>query len=906
MRQTLASHKVLAVALAAIVVFGGGVAAVPAAVFDGPAQQTNGPNSTVSVQPADASVDVGDTTTVDVVVDSAAGGVGAYNVTVGLSDSSVASITDVGFSGDPGLSERIVDTDSTVTVRAALADTDQSGSVTILTVSLEGVADGTTDVTVDVNALGTEEGVNYVVPQATGGTLTVGEGDAPPAPATFEVSNLDAPDTATAGDAIDVSADVTNTGEQTATKTVEFRLDANQDGTLAGDEALVSQEVELDPGETETVTFSDLDTSPLAAGTYTHGVFTDDDNATATIEVEEAAPSADVTFANQTTDGTTVVVDSVTMSEGGFVAIHNSSLFEGNVIGSVIGVSDYLEPGTHEDVEITLYDVPGASFNVDSLPADEELVAMPHLDTDGDEAYGFVATGGDVDGPYTQDGAPVTDTALVTVEQEPANFDVSNLDAPDTVDEGDRIDVSADVTNTGEQAGTQTVQFRLDLNQDGTLAGDEALTSQEVDLDPGETETVTFSDLDTSGLDGEYAHGVFSENGNATATIEVDDDEPAPEPASFDVSNLDAPASVTQGDTIDVSAEVTNTGEETDTKTVEFRVDLNQDGTLSDEEALTSQEIELEPGETETVTFSDLDTSPLAAGTYTHGVFTDDDSETAEITVEEAAPPTPTADVTFANQTSDGTTVVVDSVTMSEGGFVAIHNSSLFDGNVIGSVIGVSDYLEPGTHEDVEVTLYDVPGASFNVDSLPANETLVAMPHLDTDGDEEYGFVATGGDVDGPYTQDGAPVTDTAQITVETDDPAVGYYQIDFIAGEPYDELGPNADNGFYADEDRLFRYAFGDTEEGITSKGTAWASAELRGCVEYGHISQDGDTASITFTVNESCEDVTLSLAVYEKDDPGFDRDMVQVLSDSDTGTFGPGTYTLTVELPESDDSEE
>jgi hypothetical protein len=32
----------------------------------------------------------------------------------------------------------------------------------------------------------------------------------------------------------------------------------------------------------------------------------------------------------------------------------------------------------------------------------------------------------------------------------------------------------------------------------------------------------------------------------------------------------------------------------------------------------------------------------------------------------------------------------------------------------------------------------------------------------------------------------------------------------------------------------------------------------------------------------------------------------MVQVLSDSDTGTFGPGTYTLTVELPESGDSEE
>ncbi|MFC5368852.1 DUF7282 domain-containing protein [Salinirubrum litoreum] len=797
MIQTLTNHKLLTVTVAVLVVFGGGVAAVPAAVFDDPAQQA-GPTTPVVVQPGSGSVDVGDTTTFDVVVADANGGVGAYNITVGLTDSSVASITDVEFGGDPGLTETPVETGSSVTARAALADTADTGSVTILTVTVDGLADGTTDLTVDVNALGTEEGVNYAVPQATDGTLTVGTGDEPPAPASFDVSNLDAPATATAGDAIDVSADVTNTGEQAGTQTVEFRLDLNQDGTLAEDETLTSQEVSLDPGETTTVTFADLDTTGLS-GEYAHGVFTDDDSATATIAVEEPAPTADVTFENQTTDGTTVVVDSVTMSDGGFVAIHNSSLFDGNVIGSVIGVSDYLAPGTHEDVEVTLYDVPGANFNVDSLPANETLVAMPHLDTNGNETYDFVASGGEADGPYTADGGAVIDTAEITVEQEPANFDVSNLDAPESVDEGDLIDVSADVTNTGEQAGTQTVEFRLDLNQDGTLSEDEALTSQELSLEPGETTTVTFEDLDTSGLDGEYQHGVFTDDDNATATIEVDEDDPAPEP--------------------------------------------------------------------------------------------------------------PTADVTFADQTSDGTTVVVDSVTMSEGGFVAIHNSSLFDGNVIGSVIGVSDYLAPGTHEDVEVTLYDVPGASFNVDRLPADEELVAMPHLDTDGDEQYGFVATGGEVDGPYTEDGSAVIDTAQITVEADEePETVFYQLDFIGGEPYEELGPNVDNGFYADddEDRLFRYAHGNSDEGITSKDTAWPSAELRQCVEYGHINQDGDTASITFTVNESCEDVTLSLALYEKPGPGFDREATQTLVASDSGTFDSGTHTLTVELPDGEDSEE
>jgi hypothetical protein len=152
-----------------------------------------------------------------------------------------------------------------------------------------------------------------------------------------------------------------------------------------------------------------------------------------------------------------------------------------------------------------------------------------------------------------------------------------------------------------------------------------------------------------------------------------------------------------------------------------------------------------------------------------------------------------------------------------------------------------------------------------------------------------------------------------ADVTVELDDErededdgGVDYYQIDFVGGEPYAELGPESGNDFYAEEDRLFRYAHGNSDEGVTDLGTAWPSAELRSCVDYQHISQDGDTASITFTVNESCEDVTLSLGVYEKPGPGFDPSATQTLLDSDSGTFDDGTHTLTVELPESESEED
>ncbi|MCU4754158.1 hypothetical protein OB919_19605 [Halobacteria archaeon AArc-curdl1] len=141
-----------------------------------------------------------------------------------------------------------------------------------------------------------------------------------------------------------------------------------------------------------------------------------------------------------------------------------------------------------------------------------------------------------------------------------------------------------------------------------------------------------------------------------------------------------------------------------------------------------------------------------------------DDTDTDDTEEDDDAAAEPTASVTFSDQTTDGTTVVVDEVTMDEGGFVTIHDSSLLVGNVIESVIGVSDYLEEGTHEDVEVHL-DEP--------LEESETLIAMPHLDTNDNQEYDFVETEGEEDGPYVdEDGEPVTDDAVVTLEEDEEA--------------------------------------------------------------------------------------------------------------------------------------
>ena len=131
-----------------------------------------------------------------------------------------------------------------------------------------------------------------------------------------------------------------------------------------------------------------------------------------------------------------------------------------------------------------------------------------------------------------------------------------------------------------------------------------------------------------------------------------------------------------------------------------------------------------------------------------------------------------TATLDFNDQESDGTTIAVDDVTLPRDGYVAIHNDSLLDGDAVGSVVGVTDYLEAGTYDDLTVELFDVPGAEFDESELTENATLIAMPHEETTGNETYDFVSSNGTDDGPFTEAGEPVTDDANISVvdETND----------------------------------------------------------------------------------------------------------------------------------------
>jgi len=144
----------------------------------------------------------------------------------------------------------------------------------------------------------------------------------------------------------------------------------------------------------------------------------------------------------------------------------------------------------------------------------------------------------------------------------------------------------------------------------------------------------------------------------------------------------------------------------------------------------------------------------------------DQPTTTTEATTTTDAPqPTPTegdlapaispAEVVFDAQESDGTTIVVASVTLPAPGFIAIHSNA--DGGP-GPVIGNSDLLPVGTSENVTITL-ETP--------LEATDLVFPMVHIDMNGNGEYEFMPPDNIVDIPATTaDDAVAVVGAEVTV--------------------------------------------------------------------------------------------------------------------------------------------
>jgi len=491
--------------------------------------------------------------------------------------------------------------------------------------------------------------------EQTADSTTVAPGETVTLTTEFEVAELNAPQLSV----------TTPNGWEITEQTAEGPVAYNDDGTwtwLAGgnDGVNASYTIEYTVRVPED-----------ASGEYT---ITADGSALAPTD---SAPTAD-------SDSTTITVEDPDQNE------NPSASFTASPSSPDAGETVSFDASASSDADGSI-----ASYEWDFGDGETATGATPIHTYDSAGDYDVTLTVTDDDGATDE----VTQTVSISEVSDPANFQVSNLNAPDTATKGDAIDVSAAIENTGEQTAIQPVEFRVDVDGDGFDDDDDVVLSQDVQLDPGQSTTVEFTDIDISGLPADtYTHGVVTENDSATAEITIN----APTPANFQVSNLNAPDTATKGDAIDVSAAIENTGNEEATQTVEFRLDGDGDGTLDGDEALVSQNVTLEGGETQTVTFEDIDTSGLLAGDYDHGVFSENDSETATITIDESDAITSETSVSLSPQSTE--VVVGDTATYD----VVVDNT---DGGVGAYELTVS-LNDASTASITDVTLADTPGLS--------------------------------------------------------------------------------------------------------------------------------------------------------------------------------------------------
>ncbi len=322
----------------------------------------------------------------------------------------------------------------------------------------------------------------------------------------------------------------------------------------------------------------------------------------------EEDPEANITFEDQEGDGTSVTVDEVTVSEGGFVVITDGD-------EDSLTVSEYLGAGSHENVTI--------EADEDDPELAGQLTATVHRDTTDNETYEYEATDGEEDRPYLEDGFPVSDTATVTIDddEEPIgdSFRVESIDAPATATTNETIEVSAEITNPTEFDAQQNVELRLD---------GQVVERQVLELDAEGSQDVTF-EVDTVGYPpGDRMIGVYTDGDGELADLELEfHTDPSVTIVDADDETVTADAAIPEegfvaiedNETVVGTSEQLDPGEHSNV-TVEF----DENVTVDDDDELTAALYEGDPEDVDAATPIEHEDEPVET------TFTIEEVEAAE------------------------------------------------------------------------------------------------------------------------------------------------------------------------------------------------------------------------------------------------------------------------------------
>ncbi|MFC4440304.1 MULTISPECIES: carboxypeptidase regulatory-like domain-containing protein [Natrialbaceae] len=374
-----------------------------------------------------------------------------------------------------------------------------------------------------------------------------------------------------------------------------------------------------------------------------------------------------------------------------------------------VGALEYDLGDVNQDESVNVQDVQLTQQYLQDMDPDEFNEDLGDLDRDGE--------------------VTTTDLNLLQYKVQ-GNLDegeiaVSNLETLDEADQGETIEVTVDLENLGEEGAVQELGVHVSEDPDD-LGDGEPVTTEVVDVaapgvdDPVDqpAETTITIDVDTSEIEpGDYHIGVFSEDDSASDELTILG-------SHFAVSNLEAPDQADQGETVEVSADVENTGNTEDTQDVEFRFDdLN-------EPLLVEENVTLGAGEGTSVTF-EVDTSDFSEGAYDHGVFSEDDEATTTITILE---PYFDVEITDAPETvSAGESYTVDA-TVENTGDAPDEQEIVYDLGAGGGTVAVVDVAaDTKQGEGIADVLNDsLDAETYEVEVVTAENLLDEMGDYDT------------------------------------------------------------------------------------------------------------------------------------------------------------------------------
>ncbi|AXR80996.1 DUF7282 domain-containing protein [Natrarchaeobaculum sulfurireducens] len=516
-------------------------------------------------------------------------------------------------------------------------------------------------------------------------------------------------------------------------------------------------------------------------------------------EIDELEGTASISISDQESDGETVVVDQVDLSEGGFVAIYGGVAADVDP-DALLGASGYLEPGEHEDLEIEL-DEP--------LEESGPIVAAAHHDTTGDETFQYAETDGTEDEPYvTEGGAPVVDGAFVTVD-DPEPEPEATLSVADQEGDGetlliDEANASVDSLISAEYDGERVDSEVFDA--------DESVEAFDLTLEPALEDDAT---VDVSVRDAETDDELASET--IAYTFEEVPPDPSEPEASLSVADQDGDGELLFVDEASASVDSLLTVTDADGERI------GENGPYTGNETISSVPVPLDPALEGDAT---LEVAVVDAA--------DDEvleSESIEYTLEEEPPepPEPEATLEVSDQAGDGESVVVDEASATVPYALAVTNEA-------GEQLGLS-----------------IP---FTADETVENESIGLDPALEDDGPLEVSVVSLDG-LDDPGEADeidgDEPVlaSETLEYTIDPTPPA---YDVEFVTCQQAEITGEFEDGdsvivatGFYESG------GFGNTlgEYGLTVG--ADVDAPLEGTISF-EIGED-------FTITETDEGATVEV---------------------------------------------